>query len=40
MYVSHYCRTKGIYPEEVQAWKDAYIQANSGVAKETSRLEP
>ena len=36
--LSEYCRTKGIYPEEVQAWKDACIQANGGVAKEASRL--
>lgn len=36
--LSEYCRTKGIYPEEVQAWKDACIQANGGVAREASRL--
>lgn len=36
--LSEYCRTKGIYPEEVQGWKDACMQANGGVAKEASRL--
>ena len=36
--LSEYCRKKGLYPEQVKAWKDACLQANGGVAKEASRL--
>lgn len=36
--ISEYCRTKGIYSEEVQAWKDTCIQANGGIAKEFSQI--
>ncbi|MCK5191798.1 MAG: transposase [Methylococcales bacterium] len=27
--VSEYCRTKGLYPEQIKAWKQACIAANS-----------
>lgn len=36
--LAEYCRSKGLYVEEVQAWKDACLQANGGIAKEASRL--
>jgi Transposase. len=36
--LSEYCRKKGLYPEQVKAWKDACIQANGGVAEEAARL--
>ena len=35
---SEYCRKKGLYPEQVKAWKDACVQANGGVAEEAARL--
>lgn len=31
--LAEYCREKGIYVEQVKAWKDACIQANCGVAR-------
>lgn len=36
--LAEYCRKKGIYVEEVNAWKDACINANGGVAREAARL--
>lgn len=33
-----YCRQKGLYPDEIKAWKKVCIQANAGVAAEASRL--
>lgn len=36
--LSEYCRTKGLYPEQVKAWKDACVQANGGIAEEAARL--
>ena len=36
--LAEYCRSKGLYPEEIHAWKDACMQANGGVAKEATRL--
>ncbi len=36
--LSKYCRSKGLYPEQVKDWKDACMQANGGVAEEASRL--
>jgi len=32
-----YCRSKGLFVEQVQAWRDACMQANGGVAKESAR---
>lgn len=37
--VAEYCREKGIYVEQVKAWKDACLQANGGVAQEAARLQ-
>lgn len=33
-----YARQKGLYIEQIQAWKDACMNANGGVAQEASRL--
>ena len=37
--LAEYCRSKGLYVEQVVAWKDACMQANGGVAKEATRLQ-
>lgn len=37
--LAEYCRSKGLYVEQVHAWRDACIQANGGVAQEASRLQ-
>ncbi len=37
--LAEYCRKKGLYVEQVQAWKDACMQANGGVAEEASRAQ-
>lgn len=36
--LSRYAREKGLYVEEIKAWKDACMSANGGVAKEAARL--
>lgn len=37
--LSEYCRSKGLYVEQVQAWRDACMQANGGVAQQASQLQ-
>ena len=37
--LAEYCREKGIYVEQVKAWKDACLQDNGGVAQEAARLQ-
>jgi len=37
--LAKYCRTKGLYVEQVKAWKDACMQANGGVAKQATELQ-
>lgn len=37
--LSEYCRSKGLYVEQVKAWRDACMQANGGVAKELTDLQ-
>lgn len=37
--LAEYCRSKGLYVEQVHAWHDACMQANGGVALEASRLQ-
>lgn len=37
--MAEYCRSRGLYVEQVQAWRDACMQANGGVAQEASRLQ-
>lgn len=37
--MAEYCRSKGLYVEQVHAWRDACMQANGGVAQQASRLQ-
>ena len=37
--MAEYCRSKGLYVEQVQAWRDACMQANGGVAQQAARLQ-
>lgn len=34
-----YCREKGLYVEQINAWKDACLNANGGVAEEAKQLK-
>ena len=36
--LAEYARKKGLYVEQIKSWKDAYLNANGGVAKEAARL--
>ena len=36
--LAEYARKKGLYVEQIKAWKDACMNANGGVSKEASRL--
>ena len=36
--LAEYARQKGLYVEQIQAWKDACMNANGGVAQEAARL--
>lgn len=36
--LAEYCRSKGLYVEQVEAWRNACMQANGGIAEEASRL--
>ena len=36
--LAEYARKKGLYIEQIKAWKDACMNANGGIAKEASRL--
>ncbi|WFB59566.1 IS3 family transposase [Paenibacillus sp. BR1-192] len=37
--LSEYCRAKGLYVEQVNAWRDACMQANGGIAEQSSKLQ-
>jgi transposase len=37
--LSEYCRAKGLFVEQVEAWRDACMQANGGVAEQATRLQ-
>lgn len=37
--LAEYCRSNGLYVEQVQEWKDACMQANGGVAKQATNLQ-
>jgi len=37
--LADYCRTHGLFVEQVNAWRDACMQANGGVAKEAERYQ-
>ena len=36
--LAEYARKKGLYVEQIKDWKDACMNANGGIAKETARL--
>lgn len=36
---AEYCRTRGLYVEQINAWRDACMQANGGIAQQASRLK-
>ena len=36
--IAEYARKKGLYVEQIKAWRDACMNANGGVAKEAARL--
>ena len=36
--LAEYARKKGLYIEQIKAWRDACMNANGGVAKEAARL--
>jgi transposase len=37
--MAEYCRTKGLFVEQVEAWRDACMQANGGIAQQASKLQ-
>lgn len=37
--LAEYCRTKGLYVEQVEAWRDACMQANGGVPAQAGKLQ-
>lgn len=37
--LAEYCRAKGLFVEQVEAWRNACMQANGGVAEQASRLQ-
>lgn len=37
--MAEYCRTKGLYVEQVQSWRDACMNANGGIAEQASKLQ-
>ena len=36
--LAEYARKKGLYVEQIKAWRDACMNANGGVAQEAARL--
>ena len=36
--LGEYARKKGLYVEQIKAWRDACVNANGGIAKEAARL--
>lgn len=37
--LAEYCRSKGLYVEQIQAWRNACMQANGGVAQQASQFQ-
>ena len=37
--LAEYCRSKGLFTEQLRAWRDACMQANGGVAKEATSYQ-
>lgn len=35
--LGEYCRSKGLYPEQISGWKKSFIQGNSSVASKAER---
>lgn len=38
MELAEYGRKNGLYTEQIQAWRDACMQANGGIAQQASQL--
>ena len=36
--LAEYARKKGLFVEQIRAWRDACVNANGGIAKEAARL--
>lgn len=37
--MAEYCRSKGLFVEQVEAWRDACMQANGGIAQQATQLQ-
>lgn len=37
--LAEYCRTKGLFVEQMEAWREACMQANESVAAQASKLQ-
>ncbi len=37
--LSEYCRRKGLYPEQISAWRDTCLQANASVSPKVDRTK-
>src|SRR5690606_37581945 len=37
--LAEYCRAKGLFVEQVAAWRDACMQANGGIAVQAGKLQ-
>ena len=38
--LSEYCRTKGLYPEQIKAWKQAFIAGNTAKSTKRAKITP
>jgi transposase len=37
--LAEYARKKGLYTEQIEAWRDACMQANGGIAEQAGKLQ-
>ena len=37
--LAEYCRSKGLYAEQIEAWRDACMQANGGIAQQSAQYQ-
>ena len=37
--LAEYCRSKGLYAEQIEAWRDECMQANGGVAQQSAQYQ-
>jgi transposase-like protein len=37
--LAEYCRSKGLFAEQVKAWQEACMQANGGIVQQVTRLQ-